>query len=440
MLLAPALLCLLSPGSTAVVVPTAASIDSSFVVAAQAQEDDTSRFEPLLRQLDSSIDDDLAVARIAKLGVETVTLVLDWHRPEEGAASGRSFDAAAWSRIERAVERVSRPEQYAAMATNLAGEDPPQVAAAGLRLMGRIGASGQAELLLELVDELKLPRPSGTVNGEMALTAFADIQRRDSELSAEFGARTGRIPVGWIAPMARVVALGESPRDLTLVLRGLEARVADEPLLSVLGQVAPRFVGRVQEADLVPLRRRLLSADVSQMELSTIALARLGDDGIVEQLIAFLTQSNSRVRSAANFGLHELTGLPFGADAERWELWHVKSSAWWDEHGATLADDVRWLDSEKAFDLIIEIAPQKMHRSELLEALLQAFERDEEEVVDLAILCMRELRWSGSARRLVVELDHKSARSQGRAWRALRTLTGLDAGPESSAWRAALLL
>jgi hypothetical protein len=438
MLLAPTILGLLSVCSVGAPAAAAAPSVDTFVQA--AEDDDATRFAALLLQLDPALDDDLAVAKIAKLGVATVTLVLDWHRPEKGAASGRSFDAGAWSRIERAVERVSRPEQYAALAANLAGDDPPQVAAAGLRLMGRIGASSQTDLLLELVDELKLPRPSGSTNGELALTAFAGIQLRDSELSAELGARATRIPEGWIAPLARVVALGESPRDLMLTLRGLEARVAEEPLLSVLGQVAPRFVGRVEEADLVPLRRRLLSADVSQMELATIALARLGDDGIVEQLIAFLTQSNTRVRSAAHFGLHELTGLPFGADSERWELWHAKSVAWWDEHGATLADDVRWLDSERAIELIIEIAPQKMHRAELLDALLEAFERDEEEVVDLAILCMRELRWSGTTRRLVVELEHHSARSQGRAWRALRTLTGLDAGPEASAWRAALLL
>ena len=96
MLLAPTILGLLSVCSVGAPAAAAAPSVDTFVQA--AEDDDATRFAALLLQLDPALDDDLAVAKIAKLGVATVTLVLDWHRPEKGAASGRSFDAGAWSR------------------------------------------------------------------------------------------------------------------------------------------------------------------------------------------------------------------------------------------------------------------------------------------------------------------------------------------------------
>jgi hypothetical protein len=153
-----------------------------------------------------------------------------------------------------------------------------------------------------------------------------------------------------------------------------------------------------------------------------------------------MSQANPRIVDAAYWGLRELSGLPTGPDVERWERWLESSRAWWRERGSDLDIDLRWGSAEVATERIVEIASQRLRRHELSHALTLTFERDEEEVVDLAIRCLRELRWQGTKRHLVELLEHPSARVQGRAWRALRELTGFDAGPEPEGWRLALLL
>lgn len=406
------------------------------------QEQDDSPFEALLAALDEELDDDTSIERLAQLGVDLPRLVLAWHRPSDDAPSGRALDERQWSRIERAAERVSRRPLQQVLESELAGVDPAPVALAALRLLGRIGSSAQAELLIELLVELDAERPGRGESSAIALSSFAAIQRRDKQLAGELGARVASFPKLWLGLVAReLAAIAAHEEDLDLVWTALSAELAQDAMLSVLVQVAPNYVYRVDERRLGPLRRRMRSADTRTAEMAIQALSSLGDGSIVEQLIAFLTQSDPRINRAAAHGLRTLTGLPYGTDVDRWEHWHTESLTWWHEHGATLADDLRWSDAKEATRLVVEIARQRLHRAELVDALIQTFERSDEEVVDLAILCLRELRWGGTSRRLIDTLDsHPSAQVQAYAWRALRTLTGLDAGPDAEAWRLALLL
>jgi|GEM_PF-3935446 len=443
--MAPQLLSLVLVALGAQVAPGRAAVVASTLATALAppstvQEDEESRFDALLTALDPSVPDDDAVERLATLGADLARLVIAWHRTEE--ASATPFDDAAWLRIERAAERIDRSSQQSVITTELAGDDPPRVAAAALHLLRRIGSADQADQLVELLHELAIPRPGRGDASDLALSTLREIQRRDKRLSGALGTRIENLPANWIGLVARDLArVGLDADDLDFVWRGLERRIGETALLSALAIVADDFVYRVDDGQLAVLRRRMLSAETDIAEQAVMAAARLGDDTIVEQLIAFLTQSEPRIRVAAAYGLKTLTGLPFGQEVELWERWYERSTAWWEKHGDTLADELRWSDGETAIELILEIARQRMRRAELVDALVGTFERSDDEVVDLAVLCLRELRWHGTPRRLVDLLEtSKSARVQGIAWRALRTLTGLDAGPEGADWRLALLL
>lgn len=410
------------------------------------EDEDPERFDALLAALDPKLDEEAAVERLASMGTQLARLVLDWHRTnaEDGAARADAdpFDEGAWRRVERAAERIDRGAQQSAIAAELTGDDPPAVARAAFHLLRRVGSSDQADLFVELLLELDVQRPGRGEASDLALSTFRLVQARDRRLSAALGSRIGSIPNAWRGLIAHDLArVGAHADDLAFIWRGLEMRVGETPLLSALAIVADDFVYRVDDAQLHVLRRRMLSADLDVAEQAIMAASRLGDDSIVEQLIAFLTQSDPRIRAAAAYGLTTLTDLPFGQDVELWEHWYERAETWWDERGRTLADDLRWAESEVAIELILEVARQRMRRAELVDALIGTFERTDDEVVDLAVLCLRELHWHGAPRRLVQVLEsHQSARVQGIAWRALRTLTGLDAGPEADDWRLALLL
>lgn len=406
------------------------------------QEDDTSRFGALLAALDPAVEEDDAVDRLAALGVDLARQVLDWHRADADGVQRISFDEDGWRRIERAAERIDRGALQATIRTRTEGEDPPAVAAAALHLLRRAGSADQADLLVELLGELDVARPGRGDDSALALSTLHEIQRRDKRLSGALGARIDALSTTWIGLIAHELAqVGSDADDLAFVWRGLEMRTAEAALLSALVLVADTCVYRVDDDQLHLLRRRILSPDLDIAEPAILAASRLGDDRIIEQLIAFLTQTEPRIRAAAAHGLKTLTDLPFEDDVELWERWFERSTAWWDEHGATLAEDLQWADDERATELILQIARQRLHRAELVEALIGTFERNEGPVVDLAVLCLRELHWHGTPRRLVDVLEtHSSARVKGVACRALRSLTGLDAGFEAASWRLALLL
>jgi hypothetical protein len=397
--------------------------------------------EQLAALLDPALATDAAVAGLAGLGANLAPRLVTYVRPTSERPDGRSPTELDWERLERALDRLPRAATARALETALVGEDDPHTAAVALRVLGRVGAAEQADLFVALLDELgaRTVRPGPQL--ELVRSAAAAVQGRDRDFSRSLAARHERLPAAWRLPVARALAIGDGPDDLELLWQSIGRGSRDEnAALALLGELAPHYAGSVPEHRLATLRAKLVSADVAAVEHAVVALGRLGDHVCAEQLIALMTQANPRIRAAAHWGLRELTSLPTGPVPERWEAWLAESRRWWHEHGSALNDELRWGSPEAATERIVEIAGQRLRRGELVAALCTTFERDEEDVVDLAIRCLRELRYGGTARHLVRLLDHPSARVQGRAWRALRELTGFDAGPEPDAWRMALAL
>jgi len=397
--------------------------------------------EQLAALLDPALATDASVAGLAGLGANLAPRLVTYVRPTSERPDGRTPTDVDWERLERALDRLPRAATARALETALVGEDDPHTAAVALRVLGRVGAAEQADLLVSLIDELgaRSVRPGELL--ERVRSAVAAMQGRDRDLSRSLAARNERVPAPWRLPLARALAIGSGPEDLELLWQSIGRGARDEnAALALLGELAPLYAGQVTENRLALVRSKLTSADVAAVEHAVVALGRLGDHVCAEQMIALMTQANPRIRAAAHWGLRELTDLPTGPVPERWEAWLTEARAWWSEHGATLKDELRWGAPEAATERIVEIAGQRLRRAELVTALCATFERDEEEVVDLAIRCLRELRYGGTARQLVRLLDHPSARVKGRAWRALRELTGFDAGPDPDGWRMALSL
>ncbi|MEZ5977755.1 MAG: hypothetical protein R3F34_06010 [Planctomycetota bacterium] len=397
--------------------------------------------ERFVSALDPKLDEETAAAQLASIGSNLPETVLAWVRPSEEAPEGHDLDDAAWRRIELAFDRHSRQPLARSLERGLAGPDEPRVARAGVRLLGAVGAAEQANLAIELSRELGSDAARPGLDAELFCTSVSRMQRRDGTTSAAFASLFTSIDPAWLVPIARSLAIGAAPEDLAFVWTGIERRGPAQPaFLSVLADVARLYVGRIADPELEKLRSRLRDADIGIVEHSVVCLGRLGDDECAEQLVALMSQRNSRIRKAAHWGMRELTGLPFGDDYRIWERWVDQGRAWWRDNAASLPDELRWGDKPVANARIVEIAKQRLRRNELVHLLATTFEREEDEVVNLAIRAIAQLRWSGTELFLVELLEHPSSRVQGRAWRALREVTGYDAGPEAEDWRRALAL
>ena len=423
--------------TTAAPLGAAVARDRSEEHAADALEFD----DELAALLSPSLPEERAGAGLAALGANLAPRVIAYVRPTAERPEGRVLTDADWRRIEIGLDRLPHAAVARALESALAGDDDPATARVALRLLGRVASSEQADLFAALLRELALTSVRPGPDLELVRTTTAAVQTRDRDFSRALVSRRETLPAHWLLPLARALAVGQASADLELLWHlAMRAGQNEVPALTLLGDVAPSYVGTVPEQRLAFLRSRLTAVDVGTVERAIVALTRLCDDQCAEQLVALMSQANPRIVDAAYWGLRELSGLPTGPDVERWEKWLETSRTWWRERGGELESDLRWGSADVATERIVEIASQRLRRHELSHALTLTFERDEEEVVDLAIRAMRELRWQGTKRHLVELLEHPSARVQGRAWRALRELTGFDAGPEPEGWRLALLL
>jgi len=423
--------------TTAAPLGAAVASDRNEERAAAAHEFD----DELAALLSPSLPEERAGAGLAVLGANLAPRLITYVRPTAERPDGRALSDGDWRRIELGVGRLPRAAFARALETALAGEDDPATARVAMRLLGRVGSSEQADLFTALLGELALTSVRPGPDLDLVRTATAAVQTRDRSFSRALASRSDSLPAQWLLPLARALAVGLSGDDLELLWHVATRGGPNEvPALTLLGDLARSYVGSVSEQRFTFLRTRLTAVDVGVVECAIVALTRLCDDQCAEQLVALMSQANPRIVDAAYWGLRELSGLPTGPDVDRWEKWLATSRAWWHERGGEIENDLRWGSADIAIERIVEIASQRLRRHELVQALTLTFERDEEEVVDLAIRCLRELRWQGTKRHLVELLEHPSAQVQGRAWRALRELTGFDAGPEAASWRLALLL
>ncbi len=315
---------------------------------------------------------------------------------------------------------------------------------AGVRLCGRIALGTDLPLLLEL----GAPR---TVEGQESPTVLPRAHRKvvqealEHTLTRDIGAFLG-LPsvfstthVGLRAAIVDAIASIEGVLAIeTLALLIGRDRDLDPYLLNAITRRARTRDFAVTEDLRERVRYPLRSERPETVRTAIAALAALGDDASVPDLLNLLEQRETSVGAAAHRALQELSGLALGFDPPLWFSWYEQESTWLRDTRPGLALALTQGDTPQALQAVRSYVRRRLFRDDLAGDLVKALDRREPAVVELVCSALGRLASPVALPRLTTLLEHQAARVRRAAWEALRAITGRDLPPDPALWRAAV--
>ena len=302
------------------------------------------------------------------------------------------------------------------------------------RLLGGMGSGDHLKLLARLTlapgerGALAPELRAGFVEAEHAILARdpAALSLVPSLFSESPPGLGGSIVEG----LARVASA-----QATRVLAGLLGRSSGlDPLLLTRLAERGRLRSGSEEAVFEPVRRYLRQRDPVLVCAAARACGQLGDDGSVDVLIGLMEHPEERVRQAAFDALARISGLAFGPDPARWTGWYHAEMRWWDEEAESLLVNIergRGLEFVRAAREALE---HRLYRDRIAESFTRALARKSSEEVLLACRALEQLGSTQAVSGLIECLERDDPLVREAAWRALRSITGVELSPEPDSW------
>ncbi|HEX6884292.1 MAG TPA: HEAT repeat domain-containing protein [Planctomycetota bacterium] len=351
------------------------------------------------------------------------------------AASGEPRPLGAeWQRVVRESLAARPRRELVPLLEDLAARPPsaPESREAQL-LLESVGSADHLRLLVRLT--CPPPARPGLVPELRAgfESAVSAILVRDPAALARLPALLAESPAALAAPLVDGLARQPSA-EATRLLAGLLGRAPglDVLLLLRLAERGP-LVGEAAGLH-GSVRRYLRERDPVVVGVAAQACGRLGDEEAIGELVTLLGHEDGRVRASAIDALQRLTGLAYGPDPERWLRWYRAEERWWEQEAEPLLIHVergRGLEFVRASREVLE---HRLYRARIARAFALGLSRAQDEDAELACQALARLRSPVGVAALVEALDHRDGRVRLAAWKALRTITGVELPPDPAAW------
>jgi HEAT repeat protein len=307
-----------------------------------------------------------------------------------------------------------------------------------LRVLGSVGNALAFERMvgLALVSGEETP-PAGL---EQALReSVSRILLRDSKAFAELP----RLMRGSPGPLraALVQAAGDTKQARAIEVFS-SALVLQAELAPVVAAQVPR-IGRSLDnkanMELVDRLRGLLESTNPNIQRAVVlALGELRDDRSIPALIDLLDSEDGGLAQNACWALQHATGLEFPAVSERWRRWYADERSWFAREERGVLRDLDSRDPAKVSTALREISRRRTERDALATEVVAVLQRAEPSLRAQACETLAALGSSVALPALLERLETDIPFCSQSAWRALRTITGLDLPSEAPAWRTAL--
>ncbi|MEQ1892870.1 MAG: hypothetical protein ABL998_10035, partial [Planctomycetota bacterium] len=282
--------------------------------------------------------------------------------------------------------------------------------------------------------ELELASPSFRSHARAALS---EPLRADARAANRLKGELGSLPAGVLPLVVEALAATECAAALepleSLLGRSPELDLAVIDGLARAGAARPWRVGaEVAEC----LERLALSKEVARRAAATRALGRLARIDSVPRLVPRLQDPAPEVVAAAIEALQCCAQRTDLADAESWRAWLERENEWWTARGELCVAALQSDDPAALTENLRELYGHRLARSATADALLGRIARMEPSELVLACSALGRLGDLEAVPELVPLLDAAEAPVREAAWKALRTLTGVDLPAERSLWDA----
>lgn len=203
-------------------------------------------------------------------------------------------------------------------------------------------------------------------------------------------------------------------------------------------RIAPRNPGPGERAFLEQLCPLLRSADEVCVQTLSAALARARIDEALPIWIELLDADSRGVRERVCRSLEQFSGLALGPAPERWRSWLAAENTWFEAQAPGVWLELESEDDGRVLAALRALATRRLHRDELAEAVLVAFDHPAPAVRAAACAALESLGSARSLPALVTRLDDEDEGVAREALAALRNLTGLELALDAEIWRAEL--
>jgi hypothetical protein len=324
----------------------------------------------------------------------------------------------------------------ATLRAELARAPGPATRALALRVLAAQPSGPGLALALELLrtSELELASPSFR---EHARAALREPLRHDPRAAAQLESELASLPEGVLTLVVEALSATESEAALD----PLEALLGRSPALDLAaldglaraGEARPWRIGaEVAER----LERLSASKEVARRAAATRALGRLGRVDSVTRLVPRLDDPAPQVVAAAIAALPRCAQRTDLADAQAWRVWLKRENEWWKERGEAHVEALQSGDPATLAEHLRELFAHTLARAAAADALLARFEQLEPPELILTCSTLARLSAREAVPDLVPLLDAAEAPVRAAAWKALRSLTGVDLPAERSLWDA----
>jgi len=307
-----------------------------------------------------------------------------------------------------------------------------------LRVLGTVGTSTALQRMIDhtLIKDEEEP-PAGL---EQALReAVASTLARDPGGFAELNVLLQRTHASLRPALVQAAGDTKQARAIEIFSHALVIQPDLAPFVAAQVPRVGRSLDNKVNVDLVERLRALLDAsDPNIQRAVALALGELRDDHSIPALIDLLDSEDSGLAQNACWGLQHATGLGFPASSERWRRWYADERSWFAREERGVLRDLESRDPAKVSTALREISQRRTERDELATEVIAVLQRAEPSLRAQACETLAALGSSIALQALLERLETDIPFCSQSAWRALRTITGLDLPSEAPAWRAAL--
>lgn len=204
--------------------------------------------------------------------------------------------------------------------------------------------------------------------------------------------------------------------------------------------LGPHVLAHGLDRILPPLRERVLHRDPALRRLAVRALGELRDGGAAELLIQALDDEHDDVARSAAWALVRIAGQDLGAEAGAWRRWLAAQHLGAARIPAWLVLLRRPEPSEQELAAAVQaLVAVPLERHRLARDLAPLLAHPEPRVVAAVCEALVELGSPAALPALLQALDRPELLARCSAWKALRSLTGLELTMEPRPWREHLL-
>ncbi len=312
----------------------------------------------------------------------------------------------------------------------------PQSTSVRLEAQRLLGATGSGEHLRLLTRLTASPQPDPGLTPELRIgftSALGAILARDPQVLPQIPTLLSESPPGLASSIVEALAATRSSQA-TRLLASMLGRTPglDGLLLTRLAERAPPQEG--SEVVFDALRRYLRQLDTTLVCAAARACGQLRDDGSVEVLIALMEHGDEHVRRSAFDALQRISGLAFGPDPARWTSWYHAEMRWWEGEAESLLASIERARGLEFMRAAREVLEHRLYRDRIAESFVNALRRDNAGEVRSACQALEQLGSTRALGALIECLERDDPLVRAAAWKALRTLTGLDLPPERNSW------